>query len=93
MLLEILRESGLVEMSGDSLRPAKDEGEIEKKAPVQDRQDKSVTRSNEISHSGLRAIPIPVSASSIWYVEVPENPEEAEIEKFLEMQRLIFVKK
>ena len=45
---------------------------------------------NKPASPGLNRIPIAVSTSSVWYIEVSETPKEGEIEKFLEMQRLMF---
>jgi hypothetical protein len=39
---------------------------------------------------GLRQIPIAVSASRVWYIQIEENADEAELAKFIEMQKLIF---
>ncbi len=89
VLQEILRDSSLIEVSGNSLRPAQDETEEEKESLSK----KESASDEKHGVTGLRKIPIPVSASSIWYVEVDENPSEGEIEKFIEMQKLIFAKK
>lgn len=89
VLQEMLTDSGLVEQSSDhSLRSIK--GEIAnggKEAATEERRE--ITRI-ETSIPGLRKIPVPVSATSVWYVEVAENPGEGELEKFIEMQKLIF---
>ncbi len=90
VLQDILRDSGLIEVSGNNLRPAHDESEEEKPSLL---KHESASSDEKHAVTGLRKIPIPVSASSIWYVEVDENPSEGEIEKFIEMQRLIFTKK
>jgi hypothetical protein len=39
---------------------------------------------------GLRQIPIAVSASKVWFIQIDEDPDDAEIAKFIEMQKLIF---
>ena len=87
VLEDILLESGLVGMSDNALRPTKtevkDEPQVSKDEPRQDGSKKP----------GLHQIPIPVSAARVWYIEVAENPEEGEIDKFIEMQKLIFGKK
>jgi hypothetical protein len=90
VLQDILRESGLIEVSGDNVRPAQDETKEETKSLL---KVESASSDGKYGITGLRKIPIPVSASSIWFVEVDENPSEGEIEKFIEMQRLIFAKK
>ncbi|HVB54917.1 MAG TPA: hypothetical protein VNE63_00595 [Candidatus Acidoferrales bacterium] len=86
ILREILISSGLVEAVGDSLQPVKNRideatGELEKPAF----SDKPV-----IAVVGLKRIPIPVSTSSVWWIEVGENPADGEVVRFLEMQRLMF---
>lgn len=90
VLQDILRESGLIEVSADILRPAKDESEGDK-APLP--KEGAAAIGNENSHVGLRKIPIPVSASAVWFIEVGENPGEAEVENFIEVQKRIFAKK
>jgi hypothetical protein len=90
VIQDILRESGLIEVSGNTLRPTQDESEEEKKSLLKDTPSSVAEKP---AGPGLRRIPIPVSASSVWYVELDENPGEGEIEKFIEMQKLIFTKK
>ena len=87
VLETILLDSRLVGMSDNSLRPTRAELNDEPPAPKKDepRQDER--------KPGLRQIPIPVSAAKVWYIEVAENPEEGEVDKFIEMQKLIFGKK
>jgi len=89
VLEEILLESGLVGMSDNTLRPLQAQSKDEPLLPKRDEL-KQNGRQPEGKISGLRQIPIPVSASTIWYIEVSENPEANEIDKFIEMQRLIF---
>jgi hypothetical protein len=86
VLEDILVESGLVEESNDAFRPTKAEFRDELPTPKKEEE----YRQNESKKVGLRQIPIPVSASIIWYIDVSENPEPGEIEKFIEMQKLIF---
>lgn len=86
ILQEILVASGTVELAGDSLRPLK--GRLREKSPEIE-PEKKVFPENP-ANSGLKKIPIAVSTSSVWWVEVAESPAEGEVEKFLEMQRLMF---
>ena len=39
---------------------------------------------------GSKRIPIPVSTSSVWWIEVGDTPADEEIQRFLEMQKLMF---
>jgi len=41
-------------------------------------------------YAGLKRIPIPVSTSSVWWIEVGDTPADEEIQRFLEMQKLMF---
>jgi hypothetical protein len=86
VLEEILLESGLVAMVDNNLRPASTELKEEPKDSLR-----------ETSHSvdavvstGLKRIPIAVSTESVWYVEVGEKPKPEEVQKFLDMQKLMF---
>lgn len=89
---EILLESGLVELAGNILRPIKGQVQEERKTPLVPLRESGADKL-EASNPGLRKIPIPVNATKIWYVEVSEDPDEYEIEKFLDMQKLIFSKR
>lgn len=87
VLETILLESGLVGMSDNTLRPTKSDLGNEPSLPKGEedhKQDKKL---------GLRQIPIPVNASTVWYIQVGENPEESDLDKFIEMQKLIFARK
>jgi hypothetical protein len=84
VLEDMLLESGLVGMSDNSLRPTRAESKDEPK---------TVSSEQPSIEKGLRQIPVPVSASAVWYIQVAENPEDGEIDKFIEMQKLIFGKK
>jgi hypothetical protein len=86
ILLEILTLSGLVEIKENTLRPAK--GNVTEQTQQPEREKNSIP--NKPDSSSLNRIPIAVSTSSVWYIEVSETPKEGEIEKFLEMQRLMF---
>jgi hypothetical protein len=86
ILIEILTLSGAVEVKNNTIRPLKistpeENQQIEK-------QDNPIT--NQPSSSGLTKIPIAVSPNSVWYIEVGANPKPEEVQKFLEMQKLIF---
>jgi hypothetical protein len=87
VLENILLESGLVGMSDNALRPTKTDIKDERPLPKRDEDHKQDEK------PGLRQIPIPVNASTVWYIEVGENPEDRDLDKFIEMQKLIFGKK
>jgi hypothetical protein len=89
VLWEILVESGLVDAAGNILRPSK--VRIEEPKKVEPKPD--ALGSDRVDTTGLRKIPIPVSASTVWYIQVGENPTDPEIETFIEMQKLVFGKK
>jgi hypothetical protein len=94
VLEDMLLESGLVEKSGNTLRPTTAElNSSDEVPPPPKKEDEPPPRNGrqfESKKPGLRQIPIPVSAATIWYIEVGENPEAGEIDRFIEMQRLIF---
>lgn len=86
ILIEILTLSGGVKIADNTLRPSKSEAaeqtqEVEKENNLI--QHKSVG-------SGLKRIPIAVSTNAVWWIEVGESPKPEEIQKFLEMQKLMF---
>jgi hypothetical protein len=90
VLQGILLDSGEIEKVGTILKINKSHADEDRKSPPPRRE---IAAANEIlPASGLRRIPVPVSAGSIWYVEVAENPDEFEVAKFLDMQKLIFSK-
>jgi hypothetical protein len=86
ILLEILLLSGAIDIAENTLRPSR--GIVTEQTQQPEKEKNSIP--NRPTDSGLNRIPIPVSTSSIWYVEVGETPKEGEIEKFLEMQKLMF---
>ncbi len=88
VLQDILASSGLIGIEGNVMRPNKGQIEEEKKIMSKDALQTIIG-----PEAGLRRIPIPVSASSVWYIQVGDNPEEGEIDKFIEMQKLIFGRK
>lgn len=86
ILREILIGSGLVEAVGDGLKPVKnriDEQKTDLESPEKAFVDKPAI-------AALKRIPIPVSTSSVWWIEVEENPADGEVERFLDMQKLMF---
>ena len=89
VLEEVLLESGLVGMSENTLRPLQAQSKDEPLVPKREEQRQNGRQPGE-KIPGLRQIPIPVSAATIWYIEVSENPGTDEIAKFIEMQKLIF---
>ena len=88
VLEDILVDSGLVGMSDNGLRSTTNELKAEPKDSLRGDQ-----RAEPAKVAGLRTIPIPVNASTIWYIQVPDSFEEVEIDRFIEMQRLIFGRK
>jgi hypothetical protein len=86
ILLEILSLSGTIEIKDNTLRPLR--GTVAEQPQQLEKEKNSIP--NKPANSGLNRIPIAVSTSSVWYVEVSETPKEGEIEKFLEMQGLMF---
>jgi len=86
ILLEILALSGLVEIKENTLRPSRGNGTEQ----TQQIEKEKNSIPNKSANSGLNRIPIAVSTSSVWYVEVGEKPTPEEVQKFLEMQKLMF---
>lgn len=85
VLRDLLLESGLVGMSeNNGLRP----NIVDLKEEVKDSLQGEAKA--DTGNAGLRKIPIAVSPSKVWFVQIDENPNDAEITKFIEMQRLIF---
>ena len=87
-LLEILQESGLLFVDDDAIRP----GGRAYLPPSNGLKVEPPKREPNMHTGslGLHKIPIAVSPTDIWYVEVSQNPEPEQVGKFLEMQRLIF---
>jgi len=88
ILLQILTLSGTVEIADNTIRPAKSNAsekafDSEKENPL------SIDRLPN-TNAGLNRIPIAVSTNSVWYIEVGKEPKPDEIQKFLEMQKLMF---
>ncbi len=84
ILMQILELSGAIEIKDNTLRPSKDASVGQ---PLQtERQDNSI----QPPVSGLNRIPIAVGTNSIWFIEVGTNPKPEEIQKFLDMQKLMF---
>jgi hypothetical protein len=86
ILQEILVSSGSIELVGDTLRPLFSRTEERYREPGNGGE----KFNQKPPGPGLKRIPIPVSTSSVWWVEVGDTPVEGEIDKFLEMQRLMF---
>jgi|ERR1700676_271176 hypothetical protein len=87
ILQEILVGSGLIEVVADTLRPLKGRTEERHLEPESKGEKLSPERPSE---SGLKRIPVPISTNSVWYIEVGEKPTPEEVQKFLEMQKLMF---
>jgi hypothetical protein len=86
ILLEILVGSGAIEIAENTLRPSK--GSTPEQRQESEREKNPIA--NKPATPGLNRIPIAVSTNSVWYVEVGENPTPEEVQKFLEMQKLMF---
>jgi hypothetical protein len=86
ILVQILQLSGLVEMANNTLRPSK--GTINEQ--TQGIENETNTIPYKPVNTELNRIPIPVSTNSVWYIEVGAKPTPEEIQKFLEMQKLMF---
>jgi hypothetical protein len=82
-------ESALIEMSDNIFRPTNAEVTDQPLLPTGDKP----WRDENTTQQGLRRIPMPISAAAIWYIEVADNPADGEVEKFIDVQRLIFGKK
>ena len=89
VIQDMLIDSGQIERVGNSLRPSKGYSEEGQRNPPKP----NIAAAGKIPETGLRRIPIPVSATAIWYVEVGEGSNDAEIDTFIEMQKLIFSRK
>src|SRR5437867_69889 len=68
----ILTNSGLVELTGDTLRPLKQR--IEEEAQRREPEPSRKSKLEEPTAIGLKRIPIAVSTSSVWWIEVAETP-------------------
>jgi hypothetical protein len=90
-LKDILVGSGLVQIEANLFKPIKGQqnGDDESKTALKS-EPRSPSVEVFVDESGLRKIPIPVSASSVWYIYVAANPGVEEIDRFIEMQQLIF---
>jgi len=86
ILIEILQLSGAVEIKDNTLRPSKS-GAPEQSSQI-DKNNNPI--SNQATGASLNRIPIAVSTNSVWYIEVSQKPTPEEIQKFLEMQKLMF---
>jgi hypothetical protein len=86
ILLQILTLSGTVEIADNTIRPSKSN------VPEQTfaREKATPPPVDQPNNGGLNRIPIAVSTNSVWYVEVSKEPKPDEIQKFLEMQKLMF---
>lgn len=86
ILLEILVGSGAIEIAENTIRLSKGSAP-EQKADIE--KEKNPITAKAVT-PGLNRIPIAVSTNSVWYVEVGEKPTPEEVQKFLEMQKLMF---
>lgn len=86
ILLEILTLSGLVEIKENTLRQIRGNGTEQTQLPEKEKN----SIPNKPASPGLSRIPIAVSTSSVWYIEVAEQPKPEEVQKFMEMQKLMF---
>jgi len=89
-LLDLLSEADRIVVEGGMVRPLATERRSTRSTPIPLLQTSpSETTQNKLT-TGFRRIPIPVSAGSVWYVEIAESQKPEELKKFLSMQRLIF---
>jgi hypothetical protein len=86
ILQEVLTLSGAVEIKDNTLRPLMSNG-TEQTQPFEKEKNSIPTKP---ANSGLNRIPIAVSTNSVWYIEVGEKPTPEEVQKFMEMQKLMF---
>jgi hypothetical protein len=85
ILLEILQRSGAVEIKDNTLRPSK--GVASEQLHQAERESKLLPQTP--ATSSLKRIPIAVSTNSVWWIEVAEEPTSEDVQKFLEMQKLM----
>jgi hypothetical protein len=95
VLEDILLESGMIDMSGNTFRPTRIDPveHVREQLKVSPKEEEvNLVASNKIglNKQGLRQVPIPISASTVWFIEVAESPAEEDLNKFIEVQRLIF---
>ncbi len=86
---DMLLESGQIEKSGNTLRAIKGHSMPVHSNPIAT-ESVPTPKSDDL---GLRKIPIPVNATTTWYVLISEKPEEADLDKFIEVQQLVFGRK
>lgn len=86
ILVEILQRSGTIEIKDNTLRPSR--GGTSEQLPQREKENNALAK--QASSLGLNRIPIAVTTNSVWWIEVGENPSPEEIQKFLEMQKLMF---
>jgi hypothetical protein len=86
ILVQLLELSGTVEVRDNTLRPMK----LISAEYTQDSERQKNGIPQKSPSPGLNRIPIAVSTNSIWWIEVGESPKPEEIQKFLEMQKLMF---
>jgi len=86
ILLEILQLSGTIEVKDNTLRPLI--GTVTEQPQQLEKEKNSIPA--RAASPGLNRIPIAVSTNSVWYIEVGEKPTPEEIQKFMEMQKLMF---
>jgi len=83
VLADLLSESTLIQTTDKGFRAAGREAH-------QEGQPSSPQKQTQADYARFHKIPIAVSAANVWYIEVPKEFEAEEIERFIEMQRLIF---
>lgn len=91
VLEDILLESGFVGLSDNTFRSVRPEFSEQANIPSTNEEpdDRRGGRGGS-NKSDLRKIPIPITASTVWYIEIGETPEPGDIDKFIEMQKLLF---
>jgi hypothetical protein len=89
ILIQILTLSGAVEIADNTIRPSKS-SPFGEPTPLRENAREVKELPETPVSEGLKRIPIAVSTSKTWWVEVAEKPEGDEVEKFLAMQKLMF---
>jgi hypothetical protein len=87
VLQDILLESGLVAFADEKFKASKDEIKDEPASPSQQAAEPG---RDAVIETGLRKLPIAVSASKVWYIQIDENPDIGDIERFIEVQKMVF---
>ena len=88
ILLQILTLSGTAEIADNTIRPSK--SNVPEQTFHSEKEPPPAENKPTQGSAALNRIPIAVSTNSVWYIEVGKEPKPEEIQKFLEMQKLMF---